>query len=128
MRSPAHSQHSSSSHNSNARPSSPIYPSQLESFMDGNIAAAETIISKWDPNSSSYARVTSLFYESRQEAREFLRSVKDLQRSMELYVGVVLFDWPRHHQHPSRRRRPTWEEGVLMRHLRYIGLGSPLPK
>ncbi|KAL6006590.1 hypothetical protein ACLOJK_032083 [Asimina triloba] len=58
-------QHSSSSHNSNARPSSPIYPSQSESFMDGNIAAAETIISKWDPDSSSYARVTSLFYESR---------------------------------------------------------------
>ncbi|KAL6011211.1 hypothetical protein ACLOJK_001656 [Asimina triloba] len=87
MRSPAHSQHSSSSHNSHARPSSPIYPSQSESFMDGNIAAAETIISKWDPDSSSYARVTSLFYESRQEAREFLRSVKDLQRSMELYVG-----------------------------------------
>ncbi|KAL6007609.1 hypothetical protein ACLOJK_033108 [Asimina triloba] len=86
MRSPAHSQHSSSSHNSNARSSSPIYPSQSESFMDGNIAVAETIISKWDPDSSSYVRVTSLFYESRQEAREFLRSVKDLQRSMELYA------------------------------------------
>ncbi|XP_058111143.1 exocyst complex component EXO70H1-like [Magnolia sinica] len=69
------------------RPSSPLHLSFSESMIDGTIATAESIISKWDTESSSYSKITSLFYENRHEAREFLQSVRDVQRSMHFYVN-----------------------------------------
>ncbi|XP_077245132.1 exocyst complex component EXO70H1-like [Tasmannia lanceolata] len=62
-------------------PSSPLH-SFSESMMEENLTNAEEIITKWDQNNTSYSKITSLFYDNRQEAREFLRSVKDLQHSM----------------------------------------------
>ncbi|KAL6011207.1 hypothetical protein ACLOJK_001652 [Asimina triloba] len=76
---------SSSSH-PHSWPSSPRQPSFSDSLMDGNVAAAESIIAKWDPASSSYAKVTSLFHENRREAAEFLQAARDLQRSMHFYI------------------------------------------
>ncbi|XP_058109843.1 exocyst complex component EXO70H1-like [Magnolia sinica] len=84
--SPSHTQTSSPSY-CHTRPSSPLHLSFSESIMDGNIATAEAIITKWNPDSSSYAKYTSLFYEDRGEAREFLRVVKDLQRSLHFYIN-----------------------------------------
>ncbi|GMN57338.1 hypothetical protein TIFTF001_026436 [Ficus carica] len=52
------------------------------SMMEENIDDAETIITKWDPNSSSYTKLTSLFHHSRNEAKDFLKSVKELRRAM----------------------------------------------
>ncbi|XP_068644508.1 exocyst complex component EXO70H1-like isoform X2 [Aristolochia californica] len=58
-----------------------------ESLMEDDFSAAEEIITKWDPDSSSYAKITSLFYDNRREAREFIKSVRDLQRAMHVYVS-----------------------------------------
>ncbi|XP_058109849.1 exocyst complex component EXO70H1-like [Magnolia sinica] len=77
----------SSPYYSHTRPSSPLHPTFSESIMEENIATAEAIITKWDPESSSYSKITSLFYENRLEALEFLRSVRGLQRSMHFYVN-----------------------------------------
>ncbi|KAF3773312.1 Exocyst complex component [Nymphaea thermarum] len=46
------------------------------------LAAAETMVSKWDADTSAYAGVTSLWYESRSEAKEYLGCVSDLQSAM----------------------------------------------
>ncbi|KAJ6317584.1 hypothetical protein OIU76_013178 [Salix suchowensis] len=48
---------------------------------------AESIITKWDPNSSSITRVTSLFHGNRDEAEDFLTSVRDLRRVMHTLVS-----------------------------------------
>ncbi|XP_058110990.1 exocyst complex component EXO70H1-like [Magnolia sinica] len=82
--SPSHTR--SSPYHSHTRPSSPLHLSS-ESLLDGTIATAESIITKWDPDSSSYSKITSLFYENRREAREFLQSVRELQQSMHSYVN-----------------------------------------
>ncbi|KAK6935935.1 Exocyst complex subunit Exo70, C-terminal [Dillenia turbinata] len=55
--------------------------------MAENVENARLIITKWDPESSTFANVTSLFFESRREAKEFLNSVKHLQRAMHYYVS-----------------------------------------
>ncbi|KAL6011209.1 hypothetical protein ACLOJK_001654 [Asimina triloba] len=68
-------------------PNSPLHLSFSESLMDGNLATAEAIITRWDPESSSYAKVTSLFYENRREAREYLQAARNLQRSMHFYIS-----------------------------------------
>ncbi|XP_052172315.1 exocyst complex component EXO70H1-like [Diospyros lotus] len=53
-----------------------------EAAMERSIAAAETMIMKWNPEASSFAKVTSLFYENRGEARDFIKSVAELQKAM----------------------------------------------
>ncbi|XP_043698968.1 exocyst complex component EXO70H1-like [Telopea speciosissima] len=58
-----------------------------ESMMEENLEQAESIITKWDPNTSSFFKVTSLFHENRREAKDFLKSVKDLQRVMHYFVS-----------------------------------------
>ncbi|RWR95497.1 exocyst complex component EXO70B1-like protein [Cinnamomum micranthum f. kanehirae] len=74
---------SSPSQSSHARPSTPLSESMLESKM----SHADTLITKWDPDSSSYAKITSLFFENRGEARDFIKSVSDIQRAMHFYVS-----------------------------------------
>ncbi|KAB1217989.1 Exocyst complex component EXO70B1 [Morella rubra] len=55
--------------------------------MEENIENAQPIISKWDPNSSSYTEVTFLFHQDRKEAKEFLKSVEHLRRAMHFLIG-----------------------------------------
>ncbi|PPS03566.1 hypothetical protein GOBAR_AA17112 [Gossypium barbadense] len=56
-------------------------------MIEQTIDAAATIIMKWDADTSAYAKVTSLFYESKREALRFIRSVNELQKTMHLLVS-----------------------------------------
>ncbi|XP_051149549.1 exocyst complex component EXO70H1-like [Andrographis paniculata] len=66
---------------------SPSRPSFSESVMDRTVRMAEPIILRWNPadttTGAAVARVTSLFYESRREAREFVKTVTHLQKAMQ---------------------------------------------
>ncbi|CBI16203.3 unnamed protein product, partial [Vitis vinifera] len=75
----------SSSHQSSPSraPSSPLH----ESMMDENIDNAQSVISKWYSDESSFANFTSLFHSSRSEAKQFLSAVADLQRAMHFFVN-----------------------------------------
>ncbi|CAK8571052.1 unnamed protein product [Lathyrus sativus] len=46
------------------------------------IEAAEALISKWNSETSDYAKLTSLFYENKNEAFQYIRRVNHLQRAM----------------------------------------------
>ncbi|KAL0344573.1 UNVERIFIED_CONTAM: Exocyst complex component EXO70H1 [Sesamum radiatum] len=50
--------------------------------MDRTLELAEPIIMKWNPETTTVARVTSLFYENRREARDFIKTVNNLQKAM----------------------------------------------
>ena len=54
--------------------------------MDEIIEIAESIINKWDSDSSAYAKVTSLFQDDRHEAKRYLNSISDLQSTMKHLV------------------------------------------
>ncbi|KAJ6900489.1 hypothetical protein NC652_026562 [Populus alba x Populus x berolinensis] len=58
-----------------------------ESVMEETIKNVESIITKWDPNSSPITRATSLFHSNREEAEDFLESVNDLRRAMHALVS-----------------------------------------
>ncbi|KAH0632670.1 exocyst complex component EXO70B1-like [Solanum tuberosum] len=64
---------------------SPSRPSFSDSVMNRTLEMAEPMIMKWDPNSTNYAKVTSLFYESRGEANEFIKCVYNLQKAMHFH-------------------------------------------
>ncbi|CAI9098147.1 OLC1v1034739C1 [Oldenlandia corymbosa var. corymbosa] len=87
-RSPISSSSSSSSPRSNFSSTtfSPSRPSFAESVMDRTLQLAEPMILKWDPEATNFARVTSLFYENRREARDFMKQVKNIHRAMQLLV------------------------------------------
>ncbi|KAL4354776.1 hypothetical protein GQ457_06G025990 [Hibiscus cannabinus] len=53
-----------------------------ELSVEQTIAASAALFAKWDIERPSYARVTSLFYESKGEAVNFIRSVNDLHKIM----------------------------------------------
>lgn len=64
-------------------------PSRLsfsESVMDRTLEIAEPIITKWNPDTTTFAKFTSLFYENRREARDFIKSVNNLQKAMHFLV------------------------------------------
>ncbi|EYU38484.1 hypothetical protein ABFS82_12G135700 [Erythranthe guttata] len=65
---------------------SPSHPSISDSVMDRTLEIAEPVIVKWDPETTTFARVTSLFYENRREAREFIKTVNNLQKAMHFIV------------------------------------------
>ncbi|KAK7279424.1 hypothetical protein RJT34_24477 [Clitoria ternatea] len=48
---------------------------------------AEALILKWNPKTSAYAKVTSLFYEYRTEAMNYIRTVNQLQKTMHHLVA-----------------------------------------
>lgn len=75
----------SSSHQSSPSraPSSPLH----ESMMDENIDNAQSVISKWYSDESSFSNFTSLFHSSRSEAKQFLSAVANLQRAMHFFVN-----------------------------------------
>ncbi|KAF7823534.1 exocyst complex component EXO70H1-like [Senna tora] len=54
--------------------------------MEENIENARSLITKWDANQSPYAKLTPLFYGDRQEARQYLNAVRDLQSAMRYLV------------------------------------------
>ncbi|XP_042000432.1 exocyst complex component EXO70H1-like [Salvia splendens] len=62
--------------------STPSRPSFYDSVMDRTLELAEPIITKWSPDTTAIARVTSLFYENRREAKEFIKTVNNLQKAM----------------------------------------------
>ncbi|KAA8518847.1 hypothetical protein F0562_016379 [Nyssa sinensis] len=57
-----------------------------DSNMERTLENAESIITKWNPDTSTFAKVTSLFYENRGEARDFIKFVNDLQKAMHFTV------------------------------------------
>ncbi|KAL0426359.1 UNVERIFIED_CONTAM: Exocyst complex component EXO70H1 [Sesamum latifolium] len=61
---------------------SPSRPSFSDSVMDRTLELSEPIIMKWNPETTNFARVTSLFYENRREARDFIKTVNNLQKAM----------------------------------------------
>ncbi|XP_020597323.1 exocyst complex component EXO70B1-like [Phalaenopsis equestris] len=52
------------------------------SLMEENVAFAESIIAKWDSDSSNYSKLTSLFAAHNGEASRFLRALTDLRRAL----------------------------------------------
>ncbi|KAB1223995.1 Exocyst complex component EXO70A1 [Morella rubra] len=80
--------YAASSHSSPSRPSVPTPKPTLADLMtDQSIEAATALITKWNPESSTYAKVTSLFYESKSEAMQFINCVNDLQKAMHALVS-----------------------------------------
>ncbi|KAH6807321.1 exocyst subunit exo70 family protein H4 [Perilla frutescens var. frutescens] len=65
---------------------SPSRPSFSDSVMDRTLDLAEPVIMKWNPETTTIARVTSLFYENRREAKDFIKTVNNLQKAMHLLV------------------------------------------
>lgn len=72
------------------RNSSPPAPRQTfsSSMMAENLDIAESIITKWsvEERSSNFCKLSSLFTD-RREAKDYLRSVKDLQAAMHFFVS-----------------------------------------
>ncbi|KAI3911670.1 hypothetical protein MKW92_053665 [Papaver armeniacum] len=88
-RSSAHSVSSSSSPYSSPPPSCPSTPLHRfsESMMEENIDNAEILITKWSlQTNTGFASVSSLFYDDRKEAKDFISCVKDLQRAMRFFI------------------------------------------
>ncbi|KAK7284236.1 hypothetical protein RJT34_18978 [Clitoria ternatea] len=73
------------SHSSPASISSGAKPPRLSfSDMDEDscIEEAEALILKWNSDTSAYAQVTSLFYEDKTEAKQYINCVNQLQKTM----------------------------------------------
>ncbi|XP_030471948.2 exocyst complex component EXO70H1 [Syzygium oleosum] len=67
--------------------SSPMRHTFSESLVDENIDNAESLIAKWDPShQTSSSSSSSLYRDSRQESKRFLKSVKDLQAAMHFFI------------------------------------------
>ncbi|WZY91977.1 hypothetical protein YC2023_064306 [Brassica napus] len=71
----------------NSLPASQLKQTFSQSMMEEALESAETIIKKWDPNSQSYTKIISMFRNSRKEAKEFIRCVRDLRRAMHFLVS-----------------------------------------
>ncbi|XP_043698359.1 exocyst complex component EXO70H1-like [Telopea speciosissima] len=69
------------------RPSPSPLHTFSESMMEENMEQAKSIITKWDLNSSTFTKVTSLFHHSHFEAMEFLNSVNQLQQAMHFFAS-----------------------------------------
>ncbi|XP_057970694.1 exocyst complex component EXO70H1-like [Malania oleifera] len=65
----------------------PSTPRRAFSVIDQIIEAAQAMVTKWNPDTSTYMKVTSLFHENRREAKEFLKCVTDLQKAMHLVAS-----------------------------------------
>ncbi|PSR86663.1 Exocyst complex component EXO70A1 like [Actinidia chinensis var. chinensis] len=58
------------------------------SITEENLDIAESIVRKWSiEEGSSYCKIESLFGDDRKEAKDFLRSVKDLQAAMQFFLS-----------------------------------------
>ncbi|KAG4913338.1 hypothetical protein AAZX31_19G160700 [Glycine max] len=63
-------------------PSSPLSLTSSPTPPRLSFSEAEALILKWNPDTSAYAKVTSLFYEDKTEAKHYIDSVNQLQKSM----------------------------------------------
>lgn len=54
--------------------------------MDRTLEIAEPMIMKWNPETTTFAKVTSLFYENRREAKDFIKIANNLQKAMHFLV------------------------------------------
>ncbi|KAF3600671.1 hypothetical protein F2Q69_00038905 [Brassica cretica] len=74
---------------SNLQPPLTLTPRQsLESAAAyGIIESAADIIERWNTETSTFARVTSMFYEDKAEAMVFIERVNNLQKTMDLLVS-----------------------------------------
>lgn len=66
--------------------SSPMRHTFSESHVDESVDNAESLIAKWDPSHQTSSSSSSLYRDSRQEAKRFLKSVKDLQAAMHFFI------------------------------------------
>ncbi|KAK4759477.1 hypothetical protein SAY87_022608 [Trapa incisa] len=57
-----------------------------DSVIDKIIQETREMVEKWDPEATTYARVTSLFYENKREAAQFIKCVNGLHRAMHALV------------------------------------------
>ncbi|KAI3788119.1 hypothetical protein L2E82_00791 [Cichorium intybus] len=57
------------------------------SIMEEDLLYAEQIIKRWDLDSPSYTKLDYLFTGDRREARQFLKSVRNLQSAMNYFVS-----------------------------------------
>lgn len=57
------------------------------SMMEEDMELAESVITKWDIDSSSYTKISSLFTGERTDSKEFLKSVRELQSAMEYFIS-----------------------------------------
>ncbi|XP_074588026.1 exocyst complex component EXO70H1-like [Curcuma longa] len=92
---------------------SPSSSSEEASKLEETVARAEVVVVKWDPDSSAYANVTSLFHEDRLEARRFLARVCDLQRGMLDFVAEAAE--PSRLSHPCLVRAQTLMQAAMRR-------------
>ncbi|CAL9220165.1 unnamed protein product [Arabidopsis halleri] len=53
----------------------------------GVIESAADIIERWNTETNTFVKVTSMFYENKQEAMVFIERVKDLQKTMDVLVS-----------------------------------------
>ncbi|XP_071734778.1 exocyst complex component EXO70H1-like [Rutidosis leptorrhynchoides] len=58
-----------------------------DSVMVQTLENAEPLIVKWDLETSTYAKVTSLFYDNRREALEFMKIVNKLHKAMRMLAA-----------------------------------------
>ncbi|XP_073036878.1 exocyst complex component EXO70H1-like [Primulina eburnea] len=65
---------------------SPSRPSFYESVMARTLDMVEPMIVKWDIEATAFGRVTSLFYDNRKEAKDFIKCVKNLHRGMQYLI------------------------------------------
>ncbi|KAL2250561.1 exocyst complex component EXO70A1-like [Sesamum indicum] len=77
---------SSSTHSLPRFAFSPSQPSLSETVMDRTLATVESTIMKWDPQTTTVGRITSLFHHNRREARDFIQAVNRLQKAMHLLL------------------------------------------
>ncbi|KAI3966281.1 hypothetical protein MKX01_027449 [Papaver californicum] len=69
-----------------SRPSTPLHTFS-ESMMEENIDSADLLITKWNlQTSTGFAAASSLFYDDRKEAKDFISCVNDLQRAMRFFI------------------------------------------
>ncbi|KAJ8538348.1 hypothetical protein K7X08_014888 [Anisodus acutangulus] len=60
-------------------------PSFSDSVMNRTLEMVGPMIMKWNPNTTTFAKVTSLFYENRREAKDFIKCVYNLQKAMQFH-------------------------------------------
>ncbi|XP_073066608.1 exocyst complex component EXO70H1-like [Primulina eburnea] len=65
---------------------SPARPSFYDSVMARTLDMVEAMIVKWDIEATAFGRVTSLFYDNRKEAKDFIKCVKILHRGMQYLI------------------------------------------
>ncbi|KAK7393623.1 hypothetical protein VNO78_22181 [Psophocarpus tetragonolobus] len=63
-------------------PSSSATPSSSRNESSWSIEETEALILKWNPETSAYGRVTSIFYNDKTEAMHYIHRVNQLQRMM----------------------------------------------